>query len=57
MHGLSRGLDWPVTGRIAALIGALKIETLGPQNHRFTRDEFRARYAESFGSELPAAAL
>jgi len=57
MHGLSRGLDWPVTGRIAALIGALKIETLGPQNHRFTRDEFRACYAESFGSELPAAAL
>jgi adenosine kinase len=57
MHGLSRGLDWPTTGRIAALLGALKIETLGPQNHRFTRDEFGARYVESFGCALPAGAL
>jgi len=57
MHGLSRGLDWAITGRIAALIGALKIESLGPQNHRFTPDQFRVRYVESFGSELPANAL
>jgi adenosine kinase len=57
LHGLSRGLDWATTGRIAALIGALKIETRGPQNHRFTRDEFRARYLESFGTQLPASAL
>jgi adenosine kinase len=57
MHGLSRGLDWPTTGRIAALVGAYKIESLGPQNHRFTRAEFAARYQQSFGAPLPATAL
>lgn len=57
LHGLSRGLDWPITGRIAALIGAIKIESLGPQNHRFTRAEFAARYEQSFGTSLPAAAI
>jgi adenosine kinase len=57
LHGLSRGLDWPITGRIAALIGAIKIESLGPQNHRFTRAEFAARYEQSFGTPLPAAAF
>jgi adenosine kinase len=57
MHGLSRRLEWPITGRIAALMGAVKIEMRGPQNHRFSCDEFRNRYVESFGSPLPAGAL
>ena len=40
IHGLLHGLDWPATGRIASLMGAIKIETRGTQNHRFTRAEF-----------------
>src|SRR5580692_2116081 len=36
IHGLLHGLEWPVTGRIASLLGALKVATRGPQNHRFT---------------------
>src|SRR5271163_1922886 len=32
IHGLLHGLDWKTTGRIASLLGALKIETLGTQN-------------------------
>ena len=46
------GLDWETTGRIAALMGAIKIEQHGTQNHSFTEEEFRARYRKSFGSEL-----
>ena len=49
IHGLLRGLDWPTTGRIASLMGAIKIESRGTQNHRFTRAEFDARLAAAFG--------
>lgn len=49
LHGLLHGLDWTTTGKIASLMGAIKIESLGTQNHRFTKAEFEARMKESFG--------
>jgi adenosine kinase len=49
IHGLLRGLDWETIGRTASLMGAIKIESRGPQNHRFTRTEFDARYRDNFG--------
>ncbi len=49
IHGLLRGLDWETIGRTAALMGAIKIESRGPQNHRFTRTEFDQRYRDNFG--------
>jgi len=49
IHGLLRGLDWHTTGRIASLMGAIKIESLGTQNHRFTLPQFEERLARSFG--------
>ena len=52
LYGLMNGLDWNVTGRIAALMGAIKIEQHGTQNHAFTLDDFRVRYRDSFGSDL-----
>jgi adenosine kinase len=54
IHGLLRGYDWEKTGRIASLIGAIKVESRGTQNHRFTSEEFERRYAESFGLSLAA---
>jgi adenosine kinase len=48
IHGLLHGLDWPTTGRIASLMGAIKIETLGTQNHKFTQAEFQQRLATAF---------
>jgi len=54
LYGLTNGLDWEVTGRIAALMGAIKVEQHGTQNHAFTLDEFRTRYRDSFGDELTA---
>ena len=53
LHGLLHGLDWPLTGRIASLLGALKIASRGPQNHRFTQAEFATRYRAAFGADLP----
>jgi adenosine kinase len=52
IHGLLHGLDWETTGRIASLLGSIKIESRGTQNHRFTREEFERRYRESFGSTV-----
>ena len=52
LHGLLHGLDWETTGRIASLLGAIKIESRGTQNHSFTRSEFEQRYRASFGTSL-----
>jgi adenosine kinase len=52
IFGLQNGLDWETTGRIASLMGAIKIEHAGTQHHRFTRGEFEERFAASFGRRL-----
>ncbi|MGQ0659223.1 MAG: carbohydrate kinase family protein [Chromatiales bacterium] len=52
LYGLLNDLDWQTTGRIASLMGAIKIESAGTQNHRFIRSDFDARYRESFGTAL-----
>ena len=52
LYGLMNKLDWPVTGRIASLLGAIKIAQAGTQNHRFTREEFAAQFRASFGMPL-----
>jgi adenosine kinase len=49
IHGLLHGRDWRTTGHIASLMGAIKIESRGTQNHRFTREEFEQRLARAFG--------
>jgi adenosine kinase len=50
LHGLLHGLDWETTGRIASMLGAIKIESRGTQNHRFTLAEFEQRLTENFGA-------
>jgi adenosine kinase len=49
IHGLLHDLDWQTSGRLASLLGAIKIESRGPQNHAFTRAELLRRYSENFG--------
>jgi len=51
LHGIAAGLDWPVTGRLASLLGSIKIAQRGGQNHRFTRNEIEQRYQEAFGAK------
>ncbi|HXC60824.1 MAG TPA: PfkB family carbohydrate kinase, partial [Steroidobacteraceae bacterium] len=50
LHGLMRGLSWEKTGRIASVMGSLKIESRGTQNHKFTEAQFRQRYETLFGA-------
>lgn len=52
IFGLLQELDWEVTGRIASLMGAIKIETCGTQNHSFTLSAFRDRFRDNFGMDF-----
>jgi adenosine kinase len=50
LYGLLNEYDWPTIGRIASLMGAIKIEHNGTQNHNFSMTSFQQRYKESFGA-------
>jgi adenosine kinase len=52
LYGIASGFDWEKTGRLAALMGAIKIASRGGQNHSASRDEIRRLYRQNFGSEL-----
>ncbi len=52
LYGVIHKLPWETIGRMAALMGAIKIEHHGTQNHRITLEEFKLRYDDSFASEL-----
>ena len=52
LFGLMNGLDWDTTGRIASLMGSIKIAHPGTQHHEFTMDEFRDRFRVAFGRSL-----
>ena len=52
LYGLINDYDWEVTGRIASLLGAIKIEHYGTQNHVFSMPEFKQRYQQNFGSSF-----
>jgi adenosine kinase len=50
LYGIAAGLDWGLAGRLASLLGAIKVARRGGQNHHFTRDEIAARFKEAFGT-------
>jgi len=49
LYGIAQGLDWETAGRLASLMGAVKIEHNGGQKHTPTRDQVETRFAEAFG--------
>ena len=52
LFGMANGMDWATTGRLASLLGSIKIAERGAQNHVFTRDEIGTRFKEAFGRSL-----
>lgn len=52
IFGLSKGHDLATAGRIASLMGALKIEHHGTQNQRFSYEEFAQQFKQQFGAAL-----
>jgi adenosine kinase len=53
LHGIQQGWDWETTGRLASLLGTLKIASRGGQNHAPSRDELKMQFAKHFGFEVP----
>ena len=48
LYGLMNDMDWETTGRIAALMGAIKIEHAGTQNHFLSMEAFQSRFEQAF---------
>ncbi|HLS84651.1 MAG TPA: carbohydrate kinase family protein [Burkholderiales bacterium] len=49
LYGIAHGWDWPSTGRLGSLMGAMKIAHRGAQNHAPARDEIESRFRQAFG--------
>ena len=49
LFGLTRSMDWMTIGRLASLMGAIKIASQGGQNHAPTRDTIEDRFEQAFG--------
>ncbi|MES2151351.1 MAG: carbohydrate kinase family protein [Pseudomonadota bacterium] len=49
LHGIVSGFDWPTTGRLASLMGAIKIAHQGGQNHVATKEQIADQFEAAFG--------
>jgi adenosine kinase len=49
LYGIVQKYDWPTTGRLASLMGSIKIAHRGGQNHNLSREEIGARFRSAFG--------
>jgi adenosine kinase len=52
IFGLMRDMDLSTCGRMASLMGALKVEHPGTQNQRFTYNEFADQFRQQFSYAL-----
>jgi adenosine kinase len=52
LYGITNGMSWQDTGRLASLIGAEKIAHRGTQNHRFDKDSLSAAFEAAFGHAI-----
>jgi len=52
LYGLARKWDWTRTGRLAAVMGSLKIASRGGQNHAVNHESVAALYAKAFGEDV-----
>lgn len=49
LFGIEQGLDWEVTGRLASLMGSIKIASQGPQNHCPSQEAIEMQFKQAFG--------
>ena len=52
LYGIASGFDWPTTGRLASVMGAIKVAFRGGQNHRPSRADIDTLYRRSFGAAV-----
>ncbi|ARP87955.1 carbohydrate kinase family protein [Bordetella genomosp. 9] len=54
LYGLTNGWSWLDSCKLANVMGAIKIASRGPQNHRPTREEIGDLLRQAYGLSLPA---
>ncbi|WP_300438427.1 carbohydrate kinase family protein [Zoogloea sp.] len=52
LYGIEQGMDLEQSGRLASVMGAIKIASRGGQNHAPSREEIAEAYRKAFGSTL-----
>jgi len=52
LYGIAQGWDWERTGRLASVLGSVKIASRGAQNHDVNRETIAALYSNAFGGNL-----
>ena len=52
LFGIANAYDWERAGRLASVMGAIKIASRGGQNHAPTREEIAACYQQAFDEVL-----
>jgi adenosine kinase len=48
LKGMASGWSWDISGRVAALCSAYVLEKIGTQEHKYTPEEFVARFRTAF---------
>lgn len=49
LYGIANGYDWEKTGRLASVMGSIKIAHRGGQNHQPHREEIAEKFEAAFG--------
>ncbi len=49
LFGIEQEMDWEVTGRLASLMGSIKIASQGPQNHCPSQEAIQMQFKQAFG--------
>ncbi len=52
LYGIAQGWSWQKTGRLAALMGGIKIGHRGGQNHHLSRSQIAEQFSQVFGESL-----
>ena len=52
LYGIASGMGWEKSGRLASLMGSIKIAHRGGQNHKLAKDHIAERYELAFGESL-----
>lgn len=52
LHGLLHDKPLKVCAQIGSICGSYAVECMGTQNYKFSEEDFKARYRQTFGEEL-----
>ncbi len=55
LYGMAQGWDWQTSGRLASVMGSIKIASRGGQNHKPSHAEIEQRYKKAFGTDISLA--